>query len=111
MVLFDPSRKKQKKTLEIFASIEHQRVQPNVITFSSLISACEEGKNPEQALEVFASMEHQRVQPNVIKYNSLISIVYVMGYRFDTILNSFDIKKTVKIINKHFFLITIFSKF
>ena len=82
MVLFDPSRKKQKKTLGIFASIEHQRVQPNVITFSSLISACEKDKNSEKDLGIFASMEHQRVQPNVITYNSLISIVYLMEVSF-----------------------------
>ena len=44
-----------------------------MITFSSLISACEKGKNPEQALEIFVSMEHQRVQPNVITFSSLIS--------------------------------------
>ena len=43
-------------------SREHQRLQPDVITYSSLISACEKGKNPEQAVQIFASMEHQRVQ-------------------------------------------------
>ena len=54
--------KKQKKTLGIFASIEHQRVQPNVITFSSLISACEKDKNSEKDLGILSNMEHQRVQ-------------------------------------------------
>ena len=58
--------------MEIFASMEHERVQLDLITYNSLISACEKGKNPERALEFFASMEHQRVQPDVITYNSLI---------------------------------------
>ena len=31
-------------------SREHQRLQPDVITYSSLISACEKGKNPERAM-------------------------------------------------------------
>ena len=62
-----------KAIFEIFASMEHQRVQPNVITFSSLISACEKAKNPKRALEIFDSIEHQRLQPNVITFSSLIS--------------------------------------
>ena len=62
--------KNPKRALEIFASMRHQRVQPDVITYNSLISACEKGKNPEQALQIFVSMKHQRVQPNVIKFSS-----------------------------------------
>ena len=70
--------KNPERALEMFASIEHQRVQPNVITFSSLISAFEKGKNSKQALEVFASMEQQHAQPYIITHNSLISVVYFL---------------------------------
>ena len=52
--------------MEIFASMEHQRLQPDVITYSSLISVCEKGKNPERAMKIFASMEHERVQTDLI---------------------------------------------
>ena len=45
-----------KAIFEIFASMEHQRVQPNVIKFSFLISACEKGKNAQQPLGIFDSM-------------------------------------------------------
>ena len=48
-------------------------MQPDVITYNSLISACEKGKNPEHALQIFDSMEHQRVQLDVITFSSLIS--------------------------------------
>ncbi|KAK3249083.1 hypothetical protein CYMTET_41480 [Cymbomonas tetramitiformis] len=48
-------------------------VEPNVITYSSLISACEKGGQWEKALEVFAGMKKAGVEPNVITYSSLIS--------------------------------------
>ena len=58
--------------MEIFASMEHERVQPDVITYSSLISACKKGKNPERALEILASMEHQHLQPDVIDLRRIV---------------------------------------
>ncbi|KAK3262832.1 hypothetical protein CYMTET_28338, partial [Cymbomonas tetramitiformis] len=48
-------------------------VEPNVITYNSLISACEKGGQWEKALEVFAGMKKAGVEPNVITYSSLIS--------------------------------------
>ena len=106
--------KNPKRTLEIFDSMKHQSVHPDVITYNSLISAREKGKNPKQALKFFACMEnpkqalemitcmeHQRVQPKVMLWKN----------RFDTTLNSFDIKKNSQTHKKtHFLKITIFGK-
>ena len=49
-----------------------QMVVPDVITFSSLISALEKGEQPEQALEAFHAMQQQGVVPNVVPYNALL---------------------------------------
>ena len=46
-------------------AMKHQRVIPIVITYSTLISACEKGNQPEQALELLKAMQQQGVMPNV----------------------------------------------
>ena len=46
---------------------------PNVITYNSLISTCEKGKQPERALELLEAMQRQGVLPDVITYSGLIS--------------------------------------
>ena len=50
-----------------------QRVAPDVITYSALISALEKCKEPEQALEIFKKMQQHGIVPNVITYSVLIS--------------------------------------
>eukprot|EP00931_Biecheleriopsis_adriatica_P095279 TRINITY_DN6891_c0_g1_i10.p1 TRINITY_DN6891_c0_g1~~TRINITY_DN6891_c0_g1_i10.p1 ORF type:complete len:126 (-),score=29.61 TRINITY_DN6891_c0_g1_i10:130-462(-) len=47
-------------------------LQPDVITFNALISACEQGNHSEKALEIFAEMRQRGLQPNVITYDSLV---------------------------------------
>ena len=37
--------------------MQQQGVVPNVITYSSLVSACEKGKQPERALELFETRQ------------------------------------------------------
>ena len=44
-----------------------------VITYSSLISACGKGEQPERAMKVFAATVQQGMWPNAITYTSLIS--------------------------------------
>ena len=53
--------------------MEQQGVVPNAITYSALISACENGKLPEQAVKAFEAMEQQGVMPNAITYNAFTS--------------------------------------
>ena len=47
--------------------------QRNVITFSSLISACEKAGCWELALEMLSDMHKEGCAPNVVTYNSLIT--------------------------------------
>jgi pentatricopeptide repeat protein len=45
----------------------------NVITYSSLISACEKAGRCELALQLFEQMHKEGCMPNVVTYNSLIA--------------------------------------
>lgn len=45
----------------------------NVITYSSLISACEKAGRCELALQLFERMHKEGCMPNVVTYNSLIA--------------------------------------
>ena len=45
----------------------------NVITYSSLISACEKAGRWELALQLFREMHAEGCRPNVVTYNSLIA--------------------------------------
>ena len=48
-------------------------VSVNVITYSSLISACEKAGRWELALDLFGEMHREGCKPNVVTYNSLIA--------------------------------------
>ena len=45
----------------------------SVITYSSLISACEKAGELQLALDLFGEMHAEGVQPNTVTYNSLIT--------------------------------------
>ena len=45
----------------------------SVITYSSLISACEKAGEWQLALDLFGEMHAEGVQPNTVTYNSLIT--------------------------------------
>ena len=53
--------------------MKQQRVVPNLINYSALISACSKGKQSERALQIFEAMKQQGVVPNIIIYSALIS--------------------------------------
>ena len=44
-----------------------------MITYSSLISACEKAGEWQLALDLFGEMHAEGVQPNTVTYNSLIT--------------------------------------
>ncbi|CAK9030074.1 Pentatricopeptide repeat-containing protein At4g31850 [Durusdinium trenchii] len=47
------------------------KVQPDVISYSAAISACEKGGQWPQALKLFEAMPEVEVQPNLVAYNAL----------------------------------------
>lgn len=49
------------------------RVRPNIITYNSLISACEKAGRLDQALGVFDKLLASGLDPDVITYSALIS--------------------------------------
>ena len=53
--------------------MQDRKVQPDVISYSAAISACEKGGQWEPALELLQKMQDRKVQPNVISYNAAIS--------------------------------------
>ena len=48
-------------------------IEPNVITYSAAISACEKGKKWEKALSLLEQMRDARIKPDVISYSAAIS--------------------------------------
>ena len=49
------------------------QIQPNVISYSAAISACEKGGQWQEALTLFEVMFKAKVQPNVFSYSAAIS--------------------------------------
>ena len=48
-------------------------IDPDVITYSAVISACEKCKNYKKALDLLQEMKDSGIDPNVITYNATIS--------------------------------------
>ena len=59
--------------------MEHQRVQPHVITLSSLITECGKSKTPERAMGVLESSERIYAP----KGQSGLTTVWLAGTRFE----------------------------
>ena len=54
--------------LEIFLTMLHQGLPPDVIFYNTLISACEKDTLPQRALQPLEAMLHQGLLPDVIAY-------------------------------------------
>jgi pentatricopeptide repeat protein len=57
----------------VCADMVQRGCERNVITYSSLISACEKAGRCELALQLFERMHKEGCTPNVVTYNSLIA--------------------------------------
>merc|ERR1712070_203271 len=64
---------------ELFEEMQGRGVQPNIITWSAAISACEKGAQWERALELFEEMQQRGVEPNVITWSAAISACQQSG--------------------------------
>ena len=47
-------------------------IEPNTVTYSSAISACEKDANWQRALHLLTPMGRTAIEPNTITYNSAI---------------------------------------
>lgn len=52
--------------------MQRQRVAPNGVTYTALISACGKMDQSECALELLETMQRQGLLPNVVNYNVLM---------------------------------------
>ena len=46
--------------------MQRRSQEPDMITYSAAISACEKGKQPDKALELLEDMQWEGFEPNVI---------------------------------------------
>lgn len=61
------------QVMEVFQEMVYKGCERSVITYSSLISACEKAGQWELALELFNEMHHEGCFPNTVTFNSLIT--------------------------------------
>jgi len=61
------------QVMEVFQEMVHRGCERSVITYSSLISACEKAGQWELALELFNEMHNEGCFPNTVTFNSLIT--------------------------------------
>lgn len=59
--------------LQVFQEMVWKGCERSVITYSSLISACEKAGHWELAMELFNEMHQEGCTPNTVTYNSLIT--------------------------------------
>ena len=55
-----------KRVLQLFGEMRQQGVQPSVITYSAVISACGKGLLAKRALQLLEQMQQKGLQPDVI---------------------------------------------
>lgn len=61
------------EALRIFQDMVQRGCERNVITYSSLVAACEKAGRWQLALELLEEMHRDNCKPNVITFNSLIA--------------------------------------
>ena len=59
-------------TWRLFEEMRLQGLQPIAVTFSAGVSACGKGKMPQKVLQLFEEMQRQGLEPNGITYTSVI---------------------------------------
>jgi pentatricopeptide repeat protein len=64
-------------------------VEPNVVSFSSVINAYAQAARPEEAERILREMHASRVEPNVVSFSSVIN-AYAQAARHDSALQTLD---------------------
>ena len=57
------------RALQLFDKMQQQGLEPNLITYSVVSSACRKCRMPNRALQPFDEMLQQGLEPNVITFN------------------------------------------
>ena len=60
------SRNRKFMVLNMFHKMQNQGIEPNVISYSAAISACEKAGDRDTALNLLQQMQNQGIEPNVI---------------------------------------------
>ena len=61
------------RALQRFDKMQQQGLEPNVITYIAVSSACGKCRMPERALQLFDKMQQQGLEPNRITYIAVSS--------------------------------------
>lgn len=75
--------------MEVFQEMVHKNCERSVITYSSLISACEKAGQWQLALELFNEMHAEGCIPNTVTFNSLITACAQGDYLFPQLWKAF----------------------
>ncbi len=63
----------------MFEEMQQANLRADVITYSTLISACEKDKHTDTAFDVFQNMKAAGVAPNVVTYSAMVSVCAQAG--------------------------------
>ncbi|KAL6564618.1 hypothetical protein OROMI_016068 [Orobanche minor] len=77
--------------IELFKKMHCEKIQPNGVTFTSVLSACSHGGLVEKGLEIFKSMESYGVKANKEHYSCLIDVLC----RYGRIEDAYDFVKQI----------------
>ena len=57
----------------MLSEMQHQNLEPNVISVSAAIIACAEGEQQQLALGMLSGMQQRKLEANVMSFNTAIS--------------------------------------
>ena len=66
--------------MDLLEQMKEEGLQPNEVTYSTLMDICGKGGQPSNAMELFEQMKEEGLQPNVVTYNSLMDICAKGGH-------------------------------
>ena len=55
-----------RRAVDVCAVMMRQALEPDMVTYNALISACGEGRELRRALDVCADMMHHALKPNLV---------------------------------------------
>eukprot|EP00438_Fugacium_kawagutii_P003513 Skav229082 [mRNA] locus=scaffold157:194399:195664:- [translate_table: standard] len=66
----------------------YNKVFPTVVSYNSLISACEKGSEWQRAFHCFESISHAKLSPTIVSYGAAISALAKVGFWRDALFLS-----------------------